>query len=169
LLDLESLEDRTLMASGLMGGSLCTVRDALHVGSSSVAVTAINNFVEAANGSQTYHLPTLEVVKSTSTTTVVSALNPSIVGQAVSFTATVSNSSGSGSPIPTGTVTFLDGATTTFGTADLSAGSATISTAILSGGAHTITVLYSGDANFTGSTSAAITQLVSGRFQFQKL
>jgi hypothetical protein len=93
------------------------------------------------------------------TTTVASSANPSSSGAAVTFTATVSaNSPGSGTA--TGTVTFLDGGTS-IGTGGLSGGKATFSTSSLSVGNHTITASYGGDANFTGSTSAAIVQTVN--------
>jgi Bacterial Ig-like domain (group 3) len=72
----------------------------------------------------------------------------------VTFTATVSPGAA------TGTVTFVDG-TTTLGTAPLSNGIAAFTTSSLSGGTHNITAAYSGDATYGGSTSAALTQVVS--------
>jgi streptogramin lyase len=65
-----------------------------------------------------------------------------------------------GGGTPTGTVTFLDGAAT-LGTATLSGGSAAFMTSSLAVGNHAITAAYSGDANFNGSTSSAITQTVN--------
>jgi hypothetical protein len=93
--------------------------------------------------------------KPNSTTTLSSAINPSLVGQNVSFTATVTANTGSGTP--TGTVQFvIDGsnAGSPVPVAELSAGSATasFSTASLTVGAHTIVASYSGDANFAGSS-----------------
>jgi hypothetical protein len=110
------------------------------------------------NGS-TGTLPGGQTVNQDGTSTSLSSsLNPSTHGQSVTFTATVTaNPAGSGTP--TGTVTFLDGATT-LGTGGLSGGVATFTTA-LSGGFHTITASYGGDTNFTGSTSAALTQTVT--------
>jgi hypothetical protein len=99
-----------------------------------------------------------EVVKTGTTTTVVSSLNPSMFGQSVTFTATVMPASGTGTP--TGMVTFLDG-TTTLGTGTLSGGTATFTTSTLIIGAHSITAMYSGDANFATSTSTALTQTVN--------
>jgi hypothetical protein len=92
------------------------------------------------------------------TTTVVSSVNPSTFGQSVTFTATVTPTSGSGTP--TGTVTFLDG-TSTLGTGTLSSGQATFSTSSLAVGNHVITAQYGGDSNFNSSTSSAITQTVN--------
>jgi hypothetical protein len=88
-----------------------------------------------------------------------SSLNPSLTGQQVTFTATVSPHGGS--PTPTGTVTFSDGATP-LGSAPVDgSGVATFSTSGLGVGAHSITATYNGDANFGGSTSAAVVQNVS--------
>jgi hypothetical protein len=101
---------------------------------------------------------TQTVTTATTTTTLVSSLNPSNLNQAVTFTATVTPTSGTG--MPTGTVTFLDG-TTTLGTSTLSSGHATFTTSALSGGTHSITASYSGDTNFTSSTSAVLSQTVT--------
>jgi len=95
-----------------------------------------------------------------STTVLVSSLNPSTFGQSVMFTATVTGPAGN-TTIPTGSVNFFDGATT-LGSGTLnSAGSATLSNSTLSVGSHSITAIYGGDTNFTGSTSTALTQVVS--------
>jgi hypothetical protein len=79
--------------------------------------------------------------------------NPSIVNQQVTFTATVSPISA------TGTVTFTEGAAI-LGTGTLSSGVATFATAGLPVGSHAITSIYGGDSNYTGSTSTTITQVV---------
>lgn len=64
-----------------------------------------------------YHISLFAPVMTATTTTLVSSLNPSQDGQSVTFTATVSPTSGTGKP--TGTVTFYDG-TTIIGTGTLS-------------------------------------------------
>lgn len=94
----------------------------------------------------------------TSTTALVSNLNPSIYGHAVTFTATVSSAS---APTPTGTVTFMNG-TATLGTVALTSGVAkfTTSATTLSGGSHTIKATYNGDATYNVS-SKSITQTVN--------
>src|SRR6185369_13830843 len=87
-------------------------------------------------------------VNAANTTTALSSLlNPSIFGQSVTFTATVTvNSPGSG--MPTGTVTFKDGAAT-LGTGTLNgSGQTTFSTSGLAVGSHSITAVYAGDGNF---------------------
>jgi hypothetical protein len=94
----------------------------------------------------------------TTTTSLASSANPSTVGQGVTFTATVTPN---GSGTPTGTVTFKDGAST-LGNGSLNNGHATFTTSSLSTGSHSITAVYDGDSNFSGSTSAVLSQTVSG-------
>ena len=89
------------------------------------------------------------------TTKLVSSVNPSVLGQAVMFTATVTGTN------PTGTVTFRDGSTT-LGTGTLSTtGTASVATSSLSAGTHSITAVYGGDTSNAGSTSAALPQVVT--------
>jgi Bacterial Ig-like domain (group 3)/CARDB len=98
--------------------------------------------------------------QSATTTALTSSLNPSTVNANVTFTATVT-ALGSGVTSPTGTVTFMDGATT-LGSVAVSGGKAAFSTSTLAVGSHSITAVYSGDfKNFT-STSATLTQVVNG-------
>ncbi|MGD0798642.1 MAG: Ig-like domain repeat protein, partial [Acidobacteriaceae bacterium] len=90
-------------------------------------------------------------------TVLVSSSDPSTGGQAVTFTAVVTSGSGG---TPTGTVTFYDGITR-IGTGTLNGSAvATFTTSSLSGGAHSMTATYSGDSNFSSSTSTAFTQTV---------
>jgi uncharacterized repeat protein (TIGR03803 family) len=101
-----------------------------------------------------------QTVSQASTATVVSSsVNPSVVGQSVTFTARVTVS-GPGSGTPGGSVTFKDGGST-LGTATLSSGQGTITTAALSGGSHSVTASYGGSSSFAASTSAALTQTVN--------
>ena len=87
--------------------------------------------------------------------------NPSDLGQAVTFTATITNTSVPGGRAPSGTVTFMDG-DNTIGTANLdSTGTATFTTSALSAGDHPITVEYGGSLSFLGSTSDVYTQTVN--------
>jgi hypothetical protein len=129
-------------------------------GSHSITATygGDNNFT-SSSGSVTQ-----TVDQAATTTAVASSASTSTVGQPVTFTATVgANSPGAGTP--TGTVTFADGSTT-LGTGTLnSSGTAAITTSALVVGSHTITAAYSGDGNFTGSTSTALTQQVAYKVQ----
>jgi Bacterial Ig-like domain (group 3)/Concanavalin A-like lectin/glucanases superfamily len=118
----------------------------------------------------------LTVTSLASVTTLTSSLNPSTLGQAVTFTATVTSSGGT----PAGTVTFYDG-TTPLGTGmpahpvvernlPLGASSlrlgennlqATFTTSSLAVGTHSITASYGGSAAFSPSTSAPLIQTVN--------
>jgi len=104
---------------------------------------------------------TTQVVnQSGSTTTLTAAPNPSVFGQSVTFTATVSPLS-PGAGIPSGTVVFYDGVTA-IGTGTLSSGTTTFSTSsLVVGNSHSINVVYGGDTNFTGSTSSAVSLTVN--------
>ncbi len=93
------------------------------------------------------------VNKAATTTNLASSLNPSIFGDSVTFTATVSPAAA------TGTVEFFDGATS-LGTGTLSGGVATYTTSSLTVGTHPVTATYSGDPNFLASTSAPLDQVV---------
>ncbi len=86
---------------------------------------------------------------------ILSSVNPSVLGQPVTFTAIVT----SGAGVPAGTVTFLDGAAT-LGTSTLSGGAASFVTAGLSAGLHSITAVYGGSASFAGGTSSSLSQTV---------
>jgi hypothetical protein len=87
-----------------------------------------------------------------------SSPNPSVGGSSVTFAAQLTGNCN----IPTGILTFFDGATP-LGTATLtSSASATLSTAALTVGTHTITATYPGDFNFDASTSNSLTQVVTG-------
>ena len=96
------------------------------------------------------------VSTASTTTTVTSSSNPSVFGQSVTVTATVT--AGSGTFDNGGTVTFSDGGTS-LGTTSLSSGGmATITDAALTvaGSPHSITASYSGDTNFTGSSGSVL-------------
>lgn len=94
--------------------------------------------------------------KKTSTTTVSSSLNPSVVGESVTFTASVASQA-------TGTVTFSDNGAPFGGPQALVKGAASVTTTSLAAGTHQITAAYSGDATFSPSTSTAFAQVVNKR------
>jgi photosystem II stability/assembly factor-like uncharacterized protein len=90
---------------------------------------------------------------------VTASSNPSALGASVTFTAAVS-AVAPATGTPTGSVTFYDGQTS-LGSGTLIGGTASIGVSTLSAGSHSITAVYGGDANFAGSTSAALTQSVT--------
>jgi hypothetical protein len=97
-------------------------------------------------------------VHNPTSTSLSSSLNPSIYGQKVTWTATVTTS---GSITPTGKVTFTWGGNT-IGTAALNAsGVATLTKSNLNADTFPLTAVYSGDANNLGSTSAVLNQVVT--------
>jgi hypothetical protein len=99
-----------------------------------------------------------QVASSTGTPT--SSANPATPGQLVTLTANVTSTFPGDTLVPTGQVTFNDGATA-LGSATLNAnGVATFQISSLAIGMHSITVQYPGDTNFTGSASTAFSQFV---------
>ncbi len=96
------------------------------------------------------------VRQASSTTNLVTSVNPLTQGNALTLTATVA----SDSPNAGGSIRFLDG-TTLLGTAAVGAnGVASLSPTGLGLGAHSLTAVYSGDTNHAGSTSIPTTELV---------
>ena len=140
----------------LSSGSATFSPSSLSVGSHSI--TAVYSGDTDFTGSSSVAI-TQTVNQASGTTSVSSSVNPSVYGQSVTFTATVTPVS-PGAGIPTGTVTFYDGPAS-LGTGTLSSGSAAFSTSSLIVGLHSITAEYGGDTGFTGSTSDTITQTVS--------
>jgi hypothetical protein len=109
-----------------------------------------------AGSSQTL---TETVSQAATTTTLASSVNPVLLGQPVTFTATV-NSQVPGAGTPAGSVVFtVDG--TPQASAPLTGGVATFTATGLPAGPHTVTATYSGNTTFTGSTGA-VTETVSG-------
>ncbi len=95
----------------------------------------------------------IEPVDSTATA-VASSLNPSVEGQSVTFTATITSVQ-PGQGTPTGQVTFVDTTTgATLDTETLVNGVASFPTSALSVETHTITVNYAGDGTFLASTGS---------------
>ena len=94
------------------------------------------------------------VNQAVSSATLISSPNPSNIGQAVTFTATIT----SPTTKPAGPVTFTAGKTV-LGTVQLSGGKATFVTSSLAVGSTKVTATYSGNSNIKGS-SASVTQVV---------
>ena len=93
--------------------------------------------------------------KVASSTTLTSSSATVGTGMSVTFTATASGSGG----VPTGTVTFYNG-TASIGAVTLASGIATLTTSFPTAGTATIQATYGGDANFTQSTSAPLTETI---------
>jgi hypothetical protein len=93
------------------------------------------------------------------TTTLLASANPVVVGQAVTFTATVHDRAGTGTP--TGTVTFLVGNKVVARVRLDAKGQARFRRVFSGAGRFTIRAVYSGDANFAAS-SQSLTEQVKG-------
>ena len=108
---------------------------------------------------------TNSVTVASTTTAVTSSVNPSVTGQSVTYTATVTPGA---SGTPTGTVHFKDGVATITGcsTKPLSGSgpftaTCTVTSYNASASPRTISAVYSGDTSFAGSTSPNFTQTVN--------
>jgi hypothetical protein len=145
------MDGATTLGTGTLSGGVATL--------STSALTAGTHAISAIYGGDTNNTSVTfigpQIVSPTVTAVaLVSSVNPSTPGQAVTFTARVSGSS------PTGTVTFIDGATT-LGTGTLSSGQTTLSTSTLTAGTHAITAVYGGDTNNASGTSPMLSQIVN--------
>ena len=124
--------------------------------------TGLDTITATYNGSTNFTTSSASVnqaVNQDGTSTVLSSsVNPSVYGQSVTFTATVS-AAAPGSGTPTGSVTFMDGSTA-LGSATLSSGKASFKTSSMAVGSQSITADYSGDGNFTTSTSTSLAQTI---------
>jgi hypothetical protein len=137
----------------LSGGSAAVSLSTLAVGTHSIVATYAGDANDAGATSPAY---TETVGKASTTTTLASAANPSASGQTVTFTVTVHG----GATAVTGTVALADSGNT-IATASVGAnGAASFTTSTLAVGAHSLTAIYSGDANYTTSTSAVVSQRV---------
>jgi sugar lactone lactonase YvrE len=103
-------------------------------------------------------LLTGSATSSPTTVALTTNVNPALAGQPITYTAVVTPT---GLGTPTGTIAF-DASGAAFSTQTLAPGSATAiaATPALPTGTDTITAVYSGDSNFTGSTSPPVPQLV---------
>ena len=155
----------TITAGSLVGGDVGTfteVYDNKNVGSSHVltptgTVNDSGGVDVTANYAITFAtINTGDITQANSTTTLASSANQASLTNSVAFTATVASTGGT----PTGTVIFtVDGAAQA--PIALASGNATFTSSTLSVGNHTVTAAYSGDTNFTASTSAALTQTIN--------
>jgi hypothetical protein len=93
------------------------------------------------------------------TTTLRSSANPAVVGQSITFTATVVAAGNTQAAV--GTVTFVEGGTVLGSAVVNAAGVAEWSTSALSVGSHSIVARYAGDATTAASVSLAIHEVVN--------
>jgi hypothetical protein len=163
-----------LQANGNPGGGLDAVNNTLWSYSTSLLSAGTYTFdaeitTDAGNGGGVESGPddaslgfAVAVIeqKADTTTTLTSAPNPSTYGQPVTFTATVTSG---GSPVTSGTVTFMEGTTTLASGVPVNAsGQASFQSSALTavGSPHTITAQYNGTDSFATS-SGSVEQKVS--------
>ena len=145
------------IGTGSWSGSMAVLNCLLSIGSHNI--TAKYSGDDNFDGS-TSSAVTETVNKASTTINLTSSLNPAKSGNTVTFTAKVI---WSGAGTPTGTVTFKDNTTgKTLGTGTVnSSGQASCSTSSLTVTTHSIVAVYGGDTNFSGSTSSAISQVIT--------
>jgi hypothetical protein len=153
---------------GSLSSSVCTVNAAgtvtlVGTGTCSLTADAAVTPGYADSGPVTF---SLTIVAAPTTASVVSSLNPSTIGQQVTYTATVTvNSPSTGTP--TGSVEFFDGGSAISGCASetlsgTSTDTATCAVTYAASGNNTITAEYLGSTVFAESAlSSSITQTVN--------
>jgi hypothetical protein len=139
----------------LTGGIATFTTSALSVGAHTI--TAVYSGDANFAGSQS-NAVAQTVTKATTTTTLTSGPNPSLVTNPVTFTAAVAPVA-PGAGTPTGTVNFSD-AGVQVGSAPLAGGIAAFTTLALALGPHTVTAVYNGDGNFSSSSSNSVVEAV---------
>ncbi len=140
----------------LAGGRASIVVEGLAVGGHAITVRygGDDHFAESASP-EFMHVVSAQTMSPTSTV-LASSRNPSVLGQNVTFVATVTAGSGTA----TGSVQFYNGALL-LGSGSLNSGRALLSTSALDTGSHSVTAVYGGDGHRLGSTSAPLTQVVN--------
>jgi hypothetical protein len=143
-----------LATVSLSGGMASYATAKLPTGSNSM--TAV--YSGDSNNSGSTSVPLNQFVLSATTSTLTSSPNPSVYGQPVIFTDTVSSSTGA--PPDGEVITFAQGAVT-LGTGTLSGGVATLSYSSLDAGTKAVRAIYNGDPVFAASMSKAINQVIN--------
>ena len=145
----------TLATAPLQGGTATLPLSTLDTGTSTITALYSGDRSSAAS---TSNAVTQTVVEPSASTTLrlTSSRNPSLVGQAVTFTATVTSRTAG---TPSGSVTFSRGRTT-LQVIPLVAGRAALTTDALAAGSATIVATYSGDRVYQPS-DASLTQVVN--------
>jgi hypothetical protein len=139
-------------------GSAAFDTSSLAIGSHAITAAYSGDANFAASTSAAVSVTISAPAKIATTTSVLASATQLTAGQNVTFTAGVAPQSGTG--VPTGSITYLDGQTQ-LGVVALNGGSASFSSANLAVGTHTIAAAYSGDLSYSASTSAAWTVTVA--------
>ena len=140
----------------LANGSATLNTTALPIGTNSVTAMYVGNADFAPSTSAASSITVGQA--STSTAVTFSPSSPEL-GQSVTLTATITPTT-TGPTAPTGSINFLDG-TVVLGSGTVTNDQATFSTSTLAAGSHSITAEYTGDSNYTTSTSPATTVTIT--------
>ena len=150
---------------GAVGGTVANSSTVLPVGNNQqLCVLWTPSSFYTADYSSSQACATVSVISTQPTTTTLAANNnPVFLSNSITFTATITPTTGS--IVPTGSVTFYDGSTA-IGTGTLSSSgtgasaTARLTTTSLAAGSHAITAGYPGDSNNQASNSAAVNEVV---------
>lgn len=154
----------TFNIDGVPGSAIPIVNDQA-VYSTSSLTTGYHTVIAVYSGDALHHSSSsfplsqeITASEDATTTTLISSLNPSMITESVTFTATVT--SNSGTETPTGSIVFsIDNVAQP--SVNLVNGQATFSTSSLSIGNHTIEAVYSGDSTNLPSNSNQVIQVVA--------
>lgn len=151
-------------ATASPGGQSCTLASsATTLGCTIPGLTASTSYTfsvyassAGGNGPSATDTASSTAISSSTTALISSPLSPQNLNTRVTFTATVTSGA-------TGTVNFKNGSTTITGcgTQVVSSGFATCSTSALPAGTNSVTGVYSGDTNYSGSTSSTLNYVIS--------
>jgi hypothetical protein len=101
----------------------------------------------------------LQVNTAASSTSIGTTLTPTVYGQPVTFSSTVTSTAATGTP--SGNITFKDAGVALAPAVTMTGGSASLTLSTLTAGPHTISAVYSGDSVFATSTSINQPQTVN--------
>jgi subtilisin-like proprotein convertase family protein len=116
----------------------------------------------SSNYAFTFSPGTLAILKAPTDAQLLTSVNPSQLGQSVTFTAQV-GAVAPGAGLPSGAVQFKTNSVAAGDPVTLVAGQAVFVTALLVGGTNSVSVEYVGDGNFIGSTNMLLPAQVVNR------
>jgi hypothetical protein len=153
------LDGATTIGSGtLAAGSATFATSTLTRGPHTITATYVGNASYGTSTSTAITQTVNAATKAGTSIVVVSTVNPSVYGNTVGMLATVTSTTPGNF---TGSVSYYDG-TTLLATEPIQTnGTSNLFTPDYNVGANSVTAVYSGDANYAASTSAAITQTVT--------
>jgi hypothetical protein len=149
--------DTLLQTVAVTNGSAIFTTSALRAGNRSISAAFTDPSASLYRSTSAVVLQ--QVNAADTTTTLATSGSPTVFGQVVTFTATVTVN-GPSAATATGIVSFFEGASL-LGTGNLSGGLAAFSTSALSAGSHDITVVFNANSNFKTSTSGIVVQQVN--------